>query len=84
MEESMNPPLRGGSPAARTVLEACDWPSGQTFRVHDEPGEHDPCYLIMPGGAMLPFVHHGINGVDQARAQFIADACNAALERLND
>lgn len=58
---------------------ACDWPD-EPFTVKDEPGEHDPCWLVMPGNSgMLAFVHHAINGVDQARAQFVADACNAYL-----
>jgi hypothetical protein len=70
------------SPAEQGAREAfadCDWPNGGRFSVHDMPGEHDPCYLIMPGGATLALNHHAQNGVDQARAQFIADACNVAL-----
>jgi hypothetical protein len=60
------------------ILAACDWPA-EPFKFFDEPGEHDPCYVCMPGGALLPLNHHGTNGVDQARARFIVDACNAAL-----
>ena len=56
---------------------ACEWPD-KPFTVRDEPGEHDPCWLILPGGEMLAFNHHATNGVDQARAQFLADACNAS------
>lgn len=59
--------------------ERCDWPKGKRFTVRDEPGEHDPCYLVMPGGGMIPFVHHATNGVDQARAEFIASACNSFI-----
>lgn len=55
---------------------ACAWPA-KPFTVRDEPGEHDPCWLVLPDNAMLAFVHHAANGVDQARAQFIADVCNA-------
>lgn len=54
----------------------CEWSAGP-FTVRDEPGEHDPCYLVMPGGPMLALNHHARNGVDQARAKFIADACNS-------
>jgi hypothetical protein len=62
--------------AAHTWPVACAWPD-KPFTVRDEPGEHDPCWLVMPDGASLAFVHHATNGVDQARAQFVADACNA-------
>jgi hypothetical protein len=57
---------------------AMGWPN-KPFTVRDEPGEHDPCWLIFPSGEMLALNHHAANGVDQARAQFIADACNAVL-----
>lgn len=58
--------------------DACDWPIGE-FTFLDEPGEHDPCYVIMPGGAMLPVNHHAGEGVDIARAKFIIAACNEKL-----
>lgn len=60
-------------------LDACEWPRGATFGFHDDPGEHDPCYVIMPGGAMLAFNHHVGEGVDIARARFVQNACNALL-----
>jgi hypothetical protein len=68
---------------AQSVREACDWPTG-TFYVIDTEGEHDPSYAVMPGGAMIPLNHHaGKNAsgrpVDTARAEFIVNACNAAL-----
>lgn len=63
------------------ILKSCDWPVAP-FRFLDEAGEHDPCYVIMPGGSMLSLCHHATNGVDQARAQFIVDACNEKLQRL--
>lgn len=56
-----------------------DWPEGGQFRFVDEPGEHEPCYVVMPDGAMLPLNHHAGLGVDIARARFIINACNAAL-----
>jgi hypothetical protein len=49
------------------------------FSFLDEPGEHDPCYIVMPGGSCLPVNHHATPGVDIARAKFIIAACNAAL-----
>lgn len=69
-----------GGPA----LEACRWPAGMAFGFHDEPGEHDPCYVIMPDGAMLPFNHHAEPGVDVARARFVQAACNAAWNRREE
>ena len=60
-------------------LADCDWPVDKPFTFYDEPGEHDPCYVVMPGGAMLPLNHHAGPGVDIARARFIVKACNAAL-----
>jgi hypothetical protein len=58
--------------------DECFWGSGY-FRFHDEPGEHDPCYVIFPDGAMVPINHHAAPGIDIARAKFIIDACNLAL-----
>lgn len=60
-------------------LLACDWQEGDLFYVNDDPDEHKPCYLVMPDGACLVLNHHATNGVDQARAQFIADCCNQVL-----
>jgi len=57
----------------------CDWPDDQPFSFRDERGEHDPCYVVMPGGAMLPLNHHNAEGVDIARAKFIIEACNQKL-----
>lgn len=58
--------------------EECLWPTG-SFGFHDEPGEHDPCYVVFPDGAMVAVNHHARTGVDIARAKFIVAACNAAL-----
>jgi hypothetical protein len=71
--------LRAVSGGREDDLASLDWPIGKLFTVVDEPGEHDPCWLVMPDGVMLNFSHHAINGVDQARAKFIRDACNVAL-----
>ena len=60
-------------------LSACEFPAGVAFGFHDEPGEHDPCYVVLPGGAMIAFNHDARPGVDIARAKFVRDACNAAL-----
>lgn len=65
--------------AERETIERCDWPAAP-FTFHNEPGEHDPCYVVVPGGAMLSLNHHAGEGVDIARAKFIVAACNAALQ----
>jgi hypothetical protein len=70
--------FRDAHPTLPRDAERCDWPA-EPFTFHDEPGEHDPCYVVMPGGAMLPINHHAGKGVDIARAKFIVAACNAAL-----
>jgi len=68
---------------AVALIEACKYPMGGRFLYHDEEGEHDPAYVVIPGGEMVP-----INGYDDgdapiptdvARAAFIVTACNAAL-----
>lgn len=64
------------SPLGGLWPKLCDWQGERMFTVHDEPGEHEPCYLNMPSGGSLAFAHHATNGVDQARATFIANACN--------
>ena len=66
------------------MLEHLGWPADKLFEFKDELGEHDPCYVIMPDGAALPLSHHATNGVDQARAKFIVDACNEKLNRSSD
>lgn len=65
-----------------TLLKDCDWPDGKGFSVQDDIDEHLPCYVHMPCGGGIAFHHHAVNGVDQARAQFVADACNAWLAVL--
>ncbi len=65
----------------RRANDGCNWPDGGRFAFHDDPGEHDPCYVVMPGGASLPINHDAGDGVDIARAWFIINACNAALDR---
>lgn len=64
---------------SREALTECDWPAGRPFTFLDEPGEHDPCYVVMPCGAAITLNHHASEGVDIARAKFIIAACNAAL-----
>ena len=66
----------------RDLLEQVEWPAGGSFRFHDDPSEHDPCYVIMPGGAMLAFNHDARPGVDIARAKFVQAACNALLAAM--
>lgn len=59
-----------------------DWPGDADFYVHDDPDAHAPCYVVMPGGAMIALNHHAGEGVDLARANWIAKACNDYLLRL--
>lgn len=72
------PPSPEDRTEGRVVREACDWPTGM-FTFIDEPGAHDPCHVVMPGGAMLSLNHHAGEGVDISRAKFMIAACNAAL-----
>jgi hypothetical protein len=76
---ALTPPTREDG---ERVAKACDWPADGRFTFVDEPGAHDPCYVVMPGGAMLPLNHHNGEGVDIARAKFIIAACNAALSAM--
>lgn len=69
-------------PRQPAELVACDWPADGRFTFHDEPGAHDPCYVVMPGGSALPLNHNDGEGVDVARAKFIVAACNAAIASL--
>ena len=57
----------------------CKWPNGNKFTFADEPGEHDPCYVVMPDGAMLSLNHYNDSETDITRAQFIIAACNYYL-----
>lgn len=57
-----------------------DFPEGERFKFLDDLGPHDPCYIVMPGGAALPVNHHAGAGVDIARAKFIVRACNHLLD----
>lgn len=81
MTETPKPTYVGDAETPPAWALAYDWPADGRFTFADDPGEHDPCYVVMPGGAMLPVNHHAGEGVDIARARFIVDACNAALDR---
>jgi len=65
------------------VLKSCDWAEGAQFHFHDDPDEHDPCYVVMPCGSALAVNHSDLAGVDVARAKFIIAACNAILSRTS-
>lgn len=73
--------IRTASPSqpAAEGNDDLDWPAGVEFTFSDSPGEHDPCFVVMPGGSALSVNHHAKPGVDIARAKFIIAACNAAL-----
>ncbi len=68
--------------ACSAGLSALGWPVGVPFTFYDSPGEHDPCFVVMPGGCSLPLNHCATAEMDIARAKFIIDACNAALAKL--
>lgn len=71
-----------GSLTAFAALKECDWPETRPFSFFEEPGEHEPCYVVMPCGGCLQLNHHAGEGVDIARAKFIIAACNAALNSV--
>lgn len=68
------------------LIAACNFPLGATFSYHDEPGEHDPAYVVMPDGSMLPVNHYNDGDApiptDVARAAFMVTACNKALSEV--
>jgi hypothetical protein len=64
----------------KALAEMAKWPLGRSFNFHDEAGEHDPCYVGMPDGAMLSVAHCADVETDIARALFIVRACNASLK----
>lgn len=66
----------------QALISACQFPVGVPVAFHDEPGAHDPCYVVLPGGAMLELNHWGDELTDVARAVFIVRSCNAALGYL--
>lgn len=61
------------------LAKVANFPIGASFAFSDEPGEHDPCHVVLPGGAMVAFAHCAEPDMDVARALFVARACNAAL-----
>jgi hypothetical protein len=65
----------------KEILEICGWPD-IPFSFYDEPGEHDPCYVVMPGGCTLALNHCAPGMMDITRAKFIIDACNEKLKLL--
>lgn len=69
--------------AEKATPGECDWPRTGKFTLLDSPGEHDPCYVVMPDGAMIALNHHAGVGVDVARAKFIVSACNAFIAAAN-
>lgn len=64
--------------------DALDWEFGIEFVFADSADAHDPCFVVMPGGAALSLNHHDGEGVDIARAKWIVDACNDKLRRIRD
>lgn len=65
------------------LIAACDWKDVELrFFVADTEGARTPVFVVMPGGAALAINHHGAEGVDIARAKFIAEACNEKIARM--
>jgi hypothetical protein len=64
--------------------DTLDWDFHAQFVFADVAGEHEPCFVVMPGGAAIAINHHAGNGVDVARAKWIVDACNEKLQRMLD
>ena len=64
------------------ILQWCLDNRQPPFTFHDEPGEHDPCYVVMTGGNTLALNHDARPGVDIARAKWIIALCNAALKAV--
>ena len=62
------------------LLAACQFPVGAVAAYHDEQGEHDPCYVVLPGGLMMPMNFNCDPLTDVARAVFIVRAINATLQ----
>lgn len=56
------------------------WPREGRFRFHDDPGPHDPCYVVLPCGSTIALNHYNDATTDIKRAKFIIDACNKAWE----
>lgn len=59
------------------------FPDGGKYRFgfRNEPGEHDPCYVVMPDGHLLALNHYNDATTDIARAKFIIQACNDRLSK---
>lgn len=68
-----------------TETAGCLWPAGGRFKVYDpEPdNHHSALYVVLPDGLCVNVSGHDGEGVDIARAHFIADACNAALASVD-
>ena len=64
---------------AAALLAACQFPVGAVAAYHDEQGEHDPSYVVLPGGPMMPMNFCADELTDVARAVLIVRAINAAL-----
>ena len=64
------------------ALKSLDFKPGDRFGFRDDLGEHDPCYVVMPGGASIPLNHHAGPSIDVNRAKWIIETLNKELERI--
>lgn len=64
-----------------TEIDACFWQAGQGFRVMKmNPADlHSAWYVVTPNGGMLTFNDCADDAWDEARANWVAHALNAAL-----
>jgi hypothetical protein len=61
-----------------TDREKLGWPNGE-FTVWDDGDPHGSVYVVCPGGKMISFGDCGGVEMDAYRANFVADALNAAF-----
>lgn len=59
-----------------------NWRSGSYFQVLDSKGEHDPVYVVSPNGETFELNHYNDATTDLARAHFMVEALNIALDKI--
>lgn len=68
------------------LTDSCRFSTNTHFSYHDEKGEHDPAYVVLPGGSMIPINDYPDGELpvptDAARAAFIVCACNFLLDAV--
>lgn len=71
-------------PPKATDAAACNWQSGQAFRVMkmDVSDLHSAWYVVMPGGGCLTFNNCADDAQDEAQANWVAHTLNAELASM--